>query len=96
MSESNKERDFYIRLKAELEKSEQWPTQYLYKFIVPTDEEKIRVIEEIFDNQGAVIEKRTSATQKYTSLSIHVLMEDADAVIRKYKEVSVVEGVISL
>ena len=36
-----KTEEFYIRLKGELEESTSWPSSYLYKFIVPTDTEKI-------------------------------------------------------
>ncbi|MEL4307712.1 DUF493 family protein [Joostella sp. CR20] len=87
---------FYVRLKDELDRTTTWPSLYLYKFIVPTSEEKINQIERIFDNQGAVIKKKESSNGKYTSLSIELTLDSADAVIDKYKEVSVVEGVISL
>ena len=52
--------------------------------------------ETIFDNTGAVIKTKTSSNGKYTSLSIEVNLDSSDAVIHKYKEVSAVEGVISL
>lgn len=88
--------EFYARLKDELANSTLWPSNYLYKFIVTTDDYKIKQIEDIFDNMGAVIEKKKSSNGKYTSVSITVYLKDPDEVIRKYKEVSVVEGVISL
>lgn len=87
---------FYERLKNELQNSTSWPSTYLFKFIIPTDEEKEGSIHKIFDNTGAVIESRKSRKGKYTSVSITVNMEDPDAVITKYKEVSHIEGVISL
>jgi putative lipoic acid-binding regulatory protein len=87
---------FYNRLKKELLNTHTWPSDYLYKFIVPTNVEKIEQIQKIFDNTGAVIESKQSRKGKYTSISITVNLESADAVIEKYKEVSVVEGVISL
>ena len=87
---------FYNRLREELLKSSSWPSNYLYKFIVPTDQQKIDEITTIFDNTGAVIESKKSKKGKYTSLSITVHMEDPDQVIEKYKEVGKVEGVISL
>lgn len=87
---------FYERLKNELFDSTSWPADYLYKFIVPTDDEKVKSIHRIFDNTGAVIESRKSRKGKYTSLSIMVNLPDPDAVILKYKEVGQIEGVISL
>ena len=88
--------DFYIRLKEELEESTTWPSEYLFKFIVPTSQEKILKIEQAFDNTGAVIETHASKTGKYTSVSIQVIMENATQVIAKYQELATIEGIISL
>ncbi len=88
--------EFYARLKDELLRTSSWPSDYLYKFIVPTDAEKIKAIQGIFDNTGAVIESKKSSKGKYTSLSVTVHLEDPEAVVKYYKEVAKVEGVISL
>lgn len=95
MSE-NKTEDFYKRLKAQLEDSSTWPSNYLYKFIVLTNEDKIKRIHRIFDNTGAVIDLKKSKNGKYTSVSITVNLKNPDEVIHKYKEVGAIEGVISL
>lgn len=95
MAKENTE-EFYARLKAQLEASTEWPSNYLYKFIVPTNLEKIDKINSIFDNTGAVIESKKSKKGKYTSISITVNLKNADAVIAKYKEVGTIDGVISL
>jgi hypothetical protein len=55
MAEADKSEEFYKKLKAQLQDTALWPSEYLYKFIVTTDDEKIRKIESIFDNLGAVI-----------------------------------------
>lgn len=94
--DAKKSDDFYMRLKEELLKSNSWPADYLYKFIVPTDLEKISQIQQIFDNTGAVIESKKSSKGKYTSLSVMVNLANPDEVIEKYKEVGLIEGVISL
>uniref|UniRef100_UPI00404B2B9D DUF493 family protein n=1 Tax=Flavobacterium sp. TaxID=239 RepID=UPI00404B2B9D len=91
-----KTEDFYIRLKDELSNTSLWPSIYLYKFIVPTDPIKVETIENAFNNLGAVIKTSKSKTGKFTSISINVRMESPDHVIEKYKEVSNVEGIISL
>lgn len=87
---------FYRRLREQLLEDTSWPSDYLYKFIIPTDPEKSAQINKIFDNTGAVIQSKKSKNGKYTSISINVQMKGPDAVIEKYKEVSKVEGVISL
>ena len=94
--DSEKSDEFYKKLKEQLAETSQWPSNYLYKFIVPTEGDKIERIHTIFDNTGAVIELKQSKKGKYTSISITVNRENPDAVIEKYKEVGEVEGVISL
>jgi putative lipoic acid-binding regulatory protein len=93
---NQKSQEFYKNLKEKLTTSTDWPSEYLYKFIVPSDTEKIRSIEKAFDNMGAVIKTNQSKTAKYTSVSINVQMKDPDAVIEKYVLISDIEGVISL
>lgn len=89
--------EFYNKLKAQLHDTALWPAEYLYKFIVLSDKEKIKQIDVIFNNLGAVIETKESKKGKYTSVSIHVTMKNPEAVIEKYKQVAEkVEGVISL
>lgn len=89
--------EFYNKLREQLRQSANWPAEYLYKFIIPTDVHKIAVLEAIFDNMGAVINTTESKNGKYTSVSINILMRNPDAVIEKYLEVAEkVEGVISL
>lgn len=94
--EQDASEEFYNRLKEQLLEVSKWPSNYLYKFILPTDDTKIKQIQDVFDNTGAVIESKTSKNAKYTSLSITVNLKNPDEVISKYKEIGKVEGVISL
>lgn len=97
MESANNPEEFYEKLKGQLQDTAEWPTEYLYKFIVPTTETKVGKIQKIFDNMGAVITTKKSKNNKYTSVSVNVRMKNPDAVIDKYKEVGKkVEGVISL
>ena len=81
--------DFYVRLKDELEDSTSWPSEYLYKFIVPTSKEKVDKIENAFQTNE-------SKTVKYTGVSIQVVMENPTQVIPKNQELATIEGIISL
>ncbi len=96
MMEGKKSEEFYAKLKEQLADTSTWPAKYLYKFIVPSKGTQIQEIEGIFNNIGAVIKTKESSKGTYTSVSIMVKLKDPDAVIKKYKEVSTVEGVISL
>ncbi|MEO8515969.1 MAG: DUF493 family protein [Flavobacterium sp.] len=88
--------EFYDRLKVELEKSSDWPALYLFKFIVPSSQEKTEKVEQAFDCMGAVIKTTKSKTGKFTSISVDVQMKDPQEIIDKYLEVSTIEGIISL
>ena len=90
-----KTEEFYIRLKEELQNTSTWPSEYLYKFIVPTDAKKIEAVENAFDNMGAVIKTQQSKAGKYTSISVNVSMDSPDNVVEKYIVVSSIEGIIS-
>ena len=96
MKTDRKTTEFYDRLRQQLQDDTSWPSEYLYKFIVPSSSEKIAEIEAIFDGTGAMINTRDSSKGTYTSVSIKVTLDSPDAVIEKYIEVSEVEGVISL
>ena len=91
-----KTEEFYTRLKEELSGSTTWPSEYLFKFIVPTEADKVTEIENTFNGLGAVIDTTQSKTGKYTSVSINVTMADAQSIIDKYVQLSTIEGIISL
>lgn len=89
--------EFYANLEVKLAKTTHWPAPYLYKFIVPTQDTKIKQLIELFDGLGAVIHTKQSSKGKFTSISIHLTMSNPQEVIKKYKEVGdQIEGVISL
>ncbi|NQY07709.1 MAG: DUF493 domain-containing protein [Flavobacteriaceae bacterium] len=96
MEDKNNPDEFYKKLKGQLEDTTTFPTSYMYKFIVPTSEARIEEVMAIFDNLGAIIDTKKSKTGKYTSITIQLVMQDADSIILKYKEVSKIDGVISL
>ncbi|MCX7548566.1 DUF493 family protein [Xanthomarina sp. F1114] len=97
MDSNNKTEEFYTKLKSQLYDTSSWPAEYLYKFIVKSELDKVAELEVIFDNLGAVIRTKESKNGKYTSISVSVKMKDPEQVIEKYKEVAEkVEGVISL
>ena len=92
----SKQSEFYDKLKVSLEETTTFPTNYMFKFIIPTDKDKFKQIDNMFNKLGAVISSKSSKNGKFTSLTILVDMKSADEIIEKYKEVGMVEGVISL
>ena len=97
MSSSPNAEEFYKKLKDQLKETTNWPSEYLYKFILKTDVHKIETLESLFNDVGAVIHTTKSKNGKYTSISINLIMKNPEAVVSKYIEVTnTIEGVISL
>lgn len=87
---------FYASLKEKLETHHNFPEDYLYKFIVPNNPEKLTEIYRVFDGIQHTMNSRDSKNGNYTSLSISAFVLDADMVIDLYQKVAKVEGVIML
>ncbi|MFP9099145.1 DUF493 family protein [Flavobacterium sp. RHBU_24] len=92
----DKTEEFYRRLTEELAGSADWPAEYLFKFIVPTQNDKVLAVENAFNGMGAVLNTTQSKTGKYTSVSINVTMPGPQEIVQKYKELAAIEGIISL
>lgn len=89
-------KEFYTKLKTQLDDTTKFPADYLYKFIVPTEANQVAEVETIFNNSGAVINKKKSKTGKYVSVSIVLKIESSDEVISYYKRAEKIKGIISL
>ncbi|MDG1697847.1 MAG: DUF493 family protein [Polaribacter sp.] len=89
-------KDFYANLKAQLDDTTIFPADYMYKFIVPTDFNQVQEVEELFNNSGAIINKKKSKTGKYISVSIVLKIENSTKVISYYKKAQKIKGIISL
>ncbi|AYM99542.1 DUF493 domain-containing protein [Chryseobacterium sp. C-71] len=88
--------EFYISLKEKLEGHHDFPEDYLFKFIIPTDDAKLTEIYKVFDGIKFTLGNRESKNGKYTACNINAFVLDADQVVRIYKEVARIEGVILL
>lgn len=96
MEKDKKSEEFYNRLRSQLQEDTSWPSEYLFKFIVPAELEKIAEVGAAFDGLDAEIITRDSTKGNFTSISIKVILDSPDAVVEKYLEVSKVEGLFSL
>ncbi len=88
--------EFYASLKTKLEENHNFPEDYVFKFIIPSNSEKITEILRIYDGMKYTLSNRDSKNGKYTSLTINAFVLDADQVIALYKNVAKLEGVMML
>lgn len=88
--------EFYDSLKVKLSENTQFPTKYMFKFIVPTNGNQSTEVLEIFDNLGAVVTTNKSKTGKFISFSIVLKVDTVEEVIVHYRSVEHIEGLLSL
>lgn len=84
------------RVKKVLDEQHEWPTVFMFKFVIPSENEKIALVEGLFNTKTAEIRTKTSTKGNYTSLTIREVMVSADAVLDIYKEASTIDGLIAL
>ena len=87
--------EFYTNLKSKLEEQFNWPQPYLFKFIIPSDNEKLALVQALFGAEAQVT-TRQSKTNKFTSVSAKEVMMSPDEVVAIYKKAEGIEGIISL
>jgi putative lipoic acid-binding regulatory protein len=83
---------FFDQLKTRLDTVHTWPSNYLFKFIVPMHKKG-----ELMDVlPTGLIEEKLSRTGKYISISLKTRIEASDEVIAVYQRASTIEGIVSL
>ena len=88
--------EFYASLKEKLEATHDFPEDYMFKFIVTNEDSKHTEIYRVFDNVKFTLNTKESKNRKYTSITLNAFVLDADQVIKIYKEVGKIPGVMML
>jgi hypothetical protein len=87
--------DFYTSLQKKLDAQNDWPSLYMFKFIIPADNEKIARTEALF-GPAAEISTHQSKTGKFISITAKVVMISSNEIIALYKKAADIEGIIAL
>ncbi|WP_085536774.1 DUF493 domain-containing protein [Massilibacteroides vaginae] len=88
--------DFYLKFKERLEQTHSFPLDYMFKCIVPAEQNIIAQLHAIFSSANPVISTRDSKNGKYTSVTIKVAVNDADDVVIYYRQAATIEGIMML
>ncbi len=88
------EQSIFEGLRQKLEQ-EEWPSTYMFKFILPNDNESITRLLNIFGTANKQ-QMQNSRNGKYVSITIEELMLSAADVIEKYEKAAQLKGVMSL
>ena len=73
------------QLKLVIDETVKFPSDYLFKFIVPVDQ----IHQILFIMQGMEIEQKASSTGKYISVSGKMMMNKSEDIILVYQRASV-------
>ena len=82
-------------LAKKLAEDSDWPKIYMFKFIIPNDNQKLAQVEALFD-EGSQVSLNKSRNGNYLSITAKEMMMNPDEVIRKYEAATKIEGLISL
>ena len=82
-------------LRKKLDEEGRFPKVYFFKFIVPSDNRSLALVEALFTDD-AQMSLRTSKTGKYVSLSAKEVMLSTEKIIERYKKALEIEGCIAL
>lgn len=93
MDKENQKR--FDSLRKLLEEQTEWPTVYLFKFIVPNDIQHFAQVKALFGPEAEITTKESSKGT-YTSFSIKEVMMSADDIMIVYKRASEIPGLIAL
>lgn len=85
----------YTTLREKLEANPEWPRVYFFKFIVPSDNQKLAQVEALFGPEAQVSLKQSSKGN-FVSVSAKELMLSADGIINRYQEAAKIEGLMAL
>ncbi|NBC17840.1 MAG: DUF493 family protein [Bacteroidetes bacterium] len=75
-----------------LDDQNDWPAEYVFKFIAPQDE--LDELKSVFGDHPVRV--RESSKGNYVSVTARMEMHSSDEVVAVYKAAGAVEGVISL
>ncbi len=86
--------DIYANLREKLEEQGGWPQPYMFKFIIPSDNQKLAQVEAIF-GENAQVTTRQSKSNKFISITGKEVMMNPEEVIDTYKRAEGIEGLMS-
>ena len=88
--------EFYASLKINLEKNHNFPEDYLYKFIIVNNQEKLTEIYKVFDGTKNTFSTKESSNGKYISITAKQVVMNVDEIIAIYQKAAKIEGIMFL
>jgi putative lipoic acid-binding regulatory protein len=83
------------RLLERLNEVHDWPSVYMFKFVMEPDASRLEALRALFPAESEVL-RRFSSGGKYLSVTIREVMLSAEDVVLRYEQVGAIGGVIML
>lgn len=88
--------DQFADLRKKLEEENTvFPSIYMFKFILKSDNRKMALVETLFEEDADIIQKQ-SGKGNFTSITVKQVVMSVDEIISVYERASKIEGVMSL
>ncbi|MFN8438597.1 MAG: DUF493 family protein [Cytophagales bacterium] len=75
---------------------QKWPSDYVFKFIVKGEKDKIDEVLSFFNKEIDTISYKSSEKGTYTSITIVRKASSTDEIISVYESMSEIQGIIAL
>jgi hypothetical protein len=85
----------YEQFKEKLEQEHTFPSVYMFKFIIPSDNKKMALVEALFSEEAEIHQKQSSSG-KYISITSKQVVISSDEIIEVYKKAMTIEGLMAL
>ena len=85
----------FDELRKKLEAQLTFPSIYMFKFILKSDNRKMALIENIFEEDADIIQNQ-SEKGNFTSITVKQIVMSVDEIIDVYERAAQIEGVMSL
>lgn len=85
----------YNQLRNQLLESTNWPSLYMFKFIIPNKEEKLLAVKNLFPKETEFSYK-TSRDIKFIGITVKKEMNSPDDILEIYANAKNIEGLVAL
>ncbi|TLX71548.1 DUF493 family protein [Labilibacter sediminis] len=85
----------YKQLLEKLKENKKWPQLYMFKFIAPNEDDKVKQVVSLLPKKGKVSYKHTK-NLKFVSITCTASMPNAQSIVDITSKINQIEGIMSL
>ncbi|GAF03196.1 DUF493 family protein [Saccharicrinis fermentans] len=85
----------YDKLLEKLGENKHWPLLYMFKFIAPNEDGKVKQVVSLLPKNGQISYKHTK-NLKFVSITCKVKMPSAQSIVDVSSEINKIKGIIAL